>query len=119
MTLKLTLTFLLNKDWYVGNLIFKAVDCVVKTIVLAQPFYAGTWVVQLLCTNLALGATFSHLLIWNYDDMRAAWSWMSPSRLKIVYQSLNLRFWTDDGVRKQIDNGEIDPHYREMLKVFI
>jgi hypothetical protein len=48
-----------------------------------------------------------------------AWSWMSPASLKLMYQNFNWRFWTDDGMRKQIDSGESDPHYREMLKVII
>lgn len=86
---------------------------------LTQPFYAGTWVAQLLASNLGLGATFTHLLIWNYSDIMGAWSWMSPSNLKLMYQNFNWRFWTDNGMRKQIDNGEPDPHYREMLKVII
>jgi len=86
---------------------------------LAQPFYAGTWVVYLLTSNLALGATFTHLLIWNFDDLTAAWSWLAPSSLKLMYQNFNWRFWTGDGMRKQTDTGESDPHYREMLKVIV
>jgi hypothetical protein len=66
-----------------------------------------------------LGATFTHLLIWNYDDIKGAWDWMSPSSLKLMYQSFNWRFWTDDGMRKQTGELESDPHYREMLKVII
>ena len=46
---------------------------------------------------------------------------MSLSSLKRMYQNFNWRFWTDDGMRKQTDDGELesDPHYREMLKVII
>ena len=46
---------------------------------------------------------------------------MSLSSLKQMYQNFNWRFWTDDGMRKQADDGELefDPHYREMLKVII
>jgi hypothetical protein len=84
-----------------------------------QPYYAGSWVVTLLSANLGLGATFTHLLIWNYNDIKGAWSWMSLSSLKRMYQNFNWRFWTDDGMRKKTDDGELesDPHYREMLKV--
>ena len=84
---------------------------------LAQPFYAGTWVAQLIASNLGLGAAFTHLLIWNYTDIMGAWTWMSPSNLKLTYQNFNWRFWADDGMRKQSDDGESDPHYLEMLKV--
>jgi hypothetical protein len=86
---------------------------------LAQPFYAGTWVAQLLASNLGLGATFTHLLIWNYSDIMGVWSWMSPPGLRLMYQNFNWRFWTDDGMRKQTDSGELDPHYHEMLKVIV
>jgi OPT family small oligopeptide transporter len=91
----------------------------VDPVLLAQqglPYYAGTWVTQLLTSNLGLGATFTHLLIWNYDDIKAAWSWLTPSSLKLMYQNFDWRFWRDDGMRKETDSTEIDPHYREMLK---
>jgi hypothetical protein len=65
-----------------------------------------------------MGATFMHLLIWNRDDLRGAWSWMSPSSLRIMYNNFNWRFWHDDGMRATPqEDEEIDPHYREMLKV--
>jgi OPT family oligopeptide transporter len=80
------------------------------------PYYAGSWVVQLLTTNLGLGATFTHLLIWNFDDLVGAWSWLSPSGLKSMYRNFNWRFWKDDGMRNEDDIKETDPHYREMLK---
>ena len=74
---------------------------------LTQPYYAGSWVVTLLSANLGLGATFTHLLIWNYNDIKGAWSWMSLSSLKLMYQNFNWRFWTDDGMRKQTDDCDL------------
>lgn len=69
-------------------------------------------------TNLGLAATFTHLLLWNRDDMRNAWAWMAPSELKRMLKNFDIRFWRDEGKRDQKDFGEdIDPHYREMLKV--
>jgi hypothetical protein len=58
-------------------------------------------------------------MIWNFDDLVGAWSWLSPSRLKSMYQNFNWRFWKDDGMRDEDDSNETDPHYREMLKVII
>ncbi|KAJ7126834.1 OPT oligopeptide transporter protein-domain-containing protein [Mycena epipterygia] len=81
------------------------------------PFYASTWVVQLLTTNLGMAATFTHLLLWNRNDLRGAWSWMTPSALKESWASFNWKFWEDDGMRQAPkDDGDLDPHYREMLK---
>lgn len=85
------------------------------------PYYAGTWVVNLISTNLSLAATFSHLLLWNRDDLRAAWCWMSPTNLHKQWKdwdSFNWRFWSDDGMRQQHKgDGFMDPHYAQMLKV--
>jgi OPT family small oligopeptide transporter len=88
-----------------------------KTLLAEQglPYYAGTWIVYLLTSNLGLGATFTHLLIWNYDDMVGAWSWITPSGIKRIYKNFNWRFWEDNGMR-DLDQTETDPHYREMLK---
>ncbi|TFK54408.1 OPT superfamily oligopeptide transporter [Heliocybe sulcata] len=81
------------------------------------PWYASTWVIQLLGTNLGLAATITHLLLWNRDDMRGAWEWMRPSAIRRWWATFNWRFWQDDGMRKeQTDDPEMDPHYREMLK---
>jgi OPT oligopeptide transporter protein len=80
------------------------------------PFYASTWVVQLLTTNLGMAATFTHLLLWNRDDLRGAWSWARPSALKETWANFNWKFWQDDGVRDQSNDEDLDPHYREMLK---
>ncbi|KAG6828622.1 hypothetical protein H0H92_007267 [Tricholoma furcatifolium] len=81
------------------------------------PYYAGTWVVQLLTTNLGMAATFTHLLLWNREDLRDAWVWLMPSELKKKWATFDIRFWKDDGMREQAESDEdIDPHYREMLK---
>jgi len=80
------------------------------------PFYAATWVVQLLTTNLGMAATFTHLLLWNRDDLRLAWSWASPKTIKRSLKSFNWRFWQDAGMRDLDEEDETDPHYREMLK---
>jgi hypothetical protein len=103
-----------SKDWYGFIWTF----CSSSAKLRLQPFYAGTWIVYLLTTNLGLGATFSHLLIWNRDDMRKAWAWLSPSELRKMRKAFNWRFWQDDGMREDQYNAEnLDPHYREMLKV--
>ncbi|KAJ6576655.1 OPT oligopeptide transporter [Mycena vulgaris] len=81
------------------------------------PFYASTWVVQLLTTNLGMAATFTHLLLWNRSDLRGAWSWATPSALKQSWATFNWKFWQDDSMRQAPkDDVDLDPHYREMLK---
>jgi hypothetical protein len=58
-------------------------------------------------------------LIWNYNDLVGAWSWLSPSSLKSMYRNFNWRFWQDNGMREESENKENDPHYLEMLKVIV
>ncbi|KAH7913890.1 OPT oligopeptide transporter protein-domain-containing protein [Hygrophoropsis aurantiaca] len=82
------------------------------------PWYASTWVINLLVTNLGLAATFTHLMLWNLDDMRSAWSWATPSSIKHWWANYNWKFWQNDGMRKKedLDLRDLDPHYAEMLK---
>lgn len=63
-----------------------------------------------------MGATFTHLLLWNRDDMKAAWDWMNPTSIKRIWANFNWRFWKEDGMRSQNVPDDTDPHYREMLK---
>lgn len=64
-----------------------------------------------------MAATFSHLLIWNWDDMKTAWNWATPSGIRRAWGGINFRFWQDDGMREKPNDADLDPHYREMLKV--
>ena len=102
-------------------------DFIVDPDLLAEqglPFYASTWVIHLLVSNLGMAATFTHLLLWNRKDLEAAWSWMRPSGLRRMWanrKSFDWRIWKDDGMRnREVVNAdamkEMDPHYREMLK---
>lgn len=45
---------------------------------------------------------------------------MSPSGIRAMLNNFNLKFWQDDGMRDepQTKDENIDPHYKEMLKVF-
>ncbi|KAH8662692.1 OPT oligopeptide transporter protein-domain-containing protein [Ilyonectria robusta] len=68
------------------------------------PFFAGTYAMFLFTTNLAVTATVSHLLLWNWDDLKTGYSFLSPSSLR---QLLSPR-------SRDIDE-EKDPHYQLML----
>jgi hypothetical protein len=81
------------------------------------PFYAGTWIIYLLTTNIGAGATFTHLLLWNLNDLRGAWSWVNKGSLERTWTEFNWRLWKADGKREVSPDDDLDPHYREMLKV--
>lgn len=81
------------------------------------PYYASTWVVYLIATNLALAATITHLLLWNYDDMCAAWTWLSPASFWRTWQGFDWRFWKYNGRHEEVKiTDDLDPHYAQMLK---
>ncbi|KAG2111688.1 OPT oligopeptide transporter protein-domain-containing protein [Suillus discolor] len=113
------LLFYENGTVYDQTLIMNSNYEVDPTLVAEQglPFYAGTWIVNLLSTNLALAATFTHLLLWNRDDLRAAWTWINMDTLRSWRANFDWKFWKHSGERKVPANTEdLDPHYREMLK---
>ncbi|KAG2157254.1 OPT oligopeptide transporter protein-domain-containing protein [Suillus clintonianus] len=113
------LLFYENGTVYNQTLILNSNYEVDPTLVAEQglPFYAGTWIIALLTTNLALAATFTHLLLWNKDDLRAAWTWMNMDTLRSWRANFDWKFWEHSGKREVPANTEdLDPHYREMLK---
>jgi hypothetical protein len=99
------------------------------------PFFAGTYAMFLFTTNLAVTATISHLLLWNWYDVKPAYSFLSPASIRRMFssRSWNPRFWQSRGnVGREVkeekeekeekgekedkeDKGEKDPHYRLML----
>ncbi|GAB7362576.1 hypothetical protein MBLNU230_g2891t1 [Neophaeotheca triangularis] len=84
------------------------------------PWFTGTWLTYLLCSNLAITATFTHMLLWNYDDLKSAWSFTSWSRIRslLSWKSTSWRFWQDDdkdAPSVASEDMDLDPHYRLML----
>ncbi|KAG1905875.1 OPT oligopeptide transporter protein-domain-containing protein [Suillus fuscotomentosus] len=113
------LLFYENGTVYDQTLIMNSNYEVDPTLVAEQglPFYAGTWIVNLLAMNLALAATFTHLLLWNKDDLSAAWTWINMDTLRSWRANFDWKFWKHSGEREVPANTEdLDPHYREMLK---
>jgi hypothetical protein len=80
------------------------------------PWVSATFAVYVLTTNLSTTATFSHLLLWNYNDMKTAWAFATFANLKKTLhpRSWNLRFWRSSTTNPE-DDPETDPHYRLML----
>ena len=84
------------------------------------PFFTSSFAVYILATNLSITATFAHLLVWNYDDIKSSWAFLSLANLKhaISPRSWNFRFWKTIGNDPKwggVDDHETDPHYRLML----
>ena len=83
------------------------------------PFFSSSYTLSLLTTNLAIAATFVHLLLWNYGDISSAWGFVNMASIKRALhpKKWNFRFWqAEDGTpRSAQELAALDPHYRLML----
>lgn len=85
------------------------------------PYLTGTYIAYLITSNMGLTATLTHMLLWNWDDVKAGWLWASPSNLKRIIRSGNWKFWKNQETpeerthRKQNDP-TLDPHYKLMMR---
>ncbi|KAK6381102.1 hypothetical protein LTR65_001043 [Meristemomyces frigidus] len=85
------------------------------------PYLTGTYISYLITSNMGLTATFTHMLLWNWDDVKAGWSWAAPSNLKKVFKASTWKFWQnaetpeERSQRKQNDP-TLDPHYKLMMR---
>ena len=81
------------------------------------PYFASTYVTYLLTTNMAITATLTHLLLWNFDDMKTAWSFISWKNLKRLAHPFtwHYRFWESAVRDEEEDTSHFDPHYKLML----
>jgi hypothetical protein len=85
------------------------------------PWLTASYVGYLITSNMGFTATFVHMLLWNFDDIKAGWSWASPSYLKKFLQPSSWRFWEgqespeERNARKQNDP-RLDPHYKLMMR---
>lgn len=81
------------------------------------PFYTATFAVAQLTTNMALTATFVHMLLWNYDDISSGWAFINKENFRKVLRptTWKWRFWeTNDEEYKarMLASPNTDPHYR-------
>jgi len=99
-------------------------DFEIDPTLLAQqgtPWLTASYVGYLITTNMGFTATFLHMLLWNFHDIKAGWSWASPAYLKQFMKVSGWKFWANEetpeerNARKQNDPG-LDPHYKLMLR---
>ncbi|SJX64286.1 related to OPT1-High-affinity glutathione transporter [Sporisorium reilianum f. sp. reilianum] len=88
------------------------------------PWLTASYLGYLITSNLGLTACFTHMLLWNYNDISAGWSWLYPSELKRTFAQPDwYKFWhkkTEEEhaawAQSQLDDERIDPHYKLMMK---
>lgn len=92
-----------------------------KLDVVGIPYLTGTYISYLITSNMGLTAALVHMMLFNYDDVKAGWAWAHPNNLKKMFLPDFWRFWENKETpeqryaRKQADP-TLDPHYKLMLR---
>ena len=83
------------------------------------PWLAATYVGALITNNMGFTATLTHMLLWNYDDIKSGWSFLCIANVKNLLQPCTWRFWQLQTDERQISvdkaNADLDPHYKLLL----
>jgi hypothetical protein len=85
------------------------------------PWLTATYLGYLITSNMGFTATFVHMLLWNFDEIKQGWRWAKPSNLKLLLKADTWRFWknqesSQDRYLRLVDDPTIDPHYKLMLR---
>lgn len=85
------------------------------------PWMTGSYLCYLITSNMGFTATFVHMLLWNFDDIKQGWMWASPSNLRRLFQGSSWKFWanqeTPEARNERLQNDpSLDPHYKLMLR---
>jgi len=85
------------------------------------PYLTGTYIAYLITSNAGLTATLVHMLLWNWDDLKGAWSWMHPTHWKKLLDPKMYMFWRqmetpEERLARKIDDPDLDPHYKLLLR---
>jgi OPT family oligopeptide transporter len=85
------------------------------------PFLTGSYIGYLITSNAGLTATFVHMFLWNYDEIKQGWAFVTKKNIMKLLNPSTYMFWRNGGQRteeeKQLlrDDPSIDPHYKVML----
>ncbi|KAK8080512.1 OPT oligopeptide transporter protein-domain-containing protein [Apiospora hydei] len=84
------------------------------------PYMAASFAQYVLTENLAITATITHMLLYNWDDLKCAWSFITLENLKKLARPGTWMPWKkgnrETTNEKEEDKKDLDPHYRLMLK---
>lgn len=85
------------------------------------PYLTGTYVGYLITTNMGSTATIVHMILWNWEDIKAGLEWAHPSNLRKLLSPSTYIFWRETETREAFAarvyaDPNIDPHYKLMIK---
>jgi OPT family oligopeptide transporter len=91
-----------------------------ETLLMEQgvPYLSATFASYVLTQNLAITATITHLILYNWEDLKSAWSFASFENLKKLFRRDTWIFWRTEKAPEPTEEelAAMDPHYRLMLK---
>ena len=82
------------------------------------PYMAASFAQYVLTENLAITATITHMLLYNWDDLKCAWSGVTLAKLRRLVRAETWMPWKKqqkEGMSEE-EKRDLDPHYRLMLK---
>jgi hypothetical protein len=68
------------------------------------PFLTGTYLGYLITSNMGFTATFVHMLLWNFNDIKQGWLWLHPTNLK---KALQPGAWVSYPGTTRLDSGPL------------
>lgn len=92
-----------------------------KLAVEGIPYLTGTYIAYLITSNAGLTATLVHMLLWNWNDLKGAWSWIHPRHLSKLLEAKTYMFWREsespeDRLARKLADPNLDPHYKLVLR---
>jgi hypothetical protein len=57
------------------------------------PYMTGTYIAYLITSNMGITAAIVHMCLWNWDDIKAGFFFLSPTYLKKLTQPSFWIFW--------------------------
>jgi len=78
------------------------------------PYFATTYAINLLVTNMSVTALIVHLFLWYWTDMKAAFEPFAPSNLRRL---VTREYWTTwrDSAEASPNEENYDPHYKLIM----
>lgn len=75
------------------------------------PYLAATYATSILTNNLYVASTVMHVFLWNWHDVKKAWSFLHPEKLRKL---ITPTFWTSNPEVVDYDEVDNNPHYQFM-----
>ncbi|KAJ5553733.1 hypothetical protein N7494_003111 [Penicillium frequentans] len=80
------------------------------------PWFAATYVINILTSNMCVSAGITHMLLWHWPEMKTVlriFHWKALAQ-KLNPKNWNLTFWRDQA-KPDPEQENYDPHYKLMM----